>query len=158
MPSHLDTLQIPVTCPKCSHEFTKTFRELKVNTNLGCPKCGQDFNAGDLNPPCKRLRSRSMTSCDKPADWASNESIKIPGGHANRRQQLLLIFTRRKYHEWSRSAPSQYITRRSESAQGFEILFALDRNFTTRWLRWYRVASANRHCRSYPCRSYGPYI
>jgi protein-arginine kinase activator protein McsA len=54
MPSHLDTLQIPVTCPKCGHEFTKTFRELKVNTNLGCPKCAQDFNAGDLKPALQK--------------------------------------------------------------------------------------------------------
>ena len=54
MPSHLDTLQIPITCQKCGHEFTMTFREVKLNRNLNCPKCGQGFNAGDLKPALQK--------------------------------------------------------------------------------------------------------
>jgi hypothetical protein len=31
-----------------------TFREVKLNRNLNCPKCGQGFNAGDLKPALQR--------------------------------------------------------------------------------------------------------
>ena len=38
--------QVPITCPKCHHEFTKTLADLEREPEFACPgNCGVSFES-----------------------------------------------------------------------------------------------------------------
>lgn len=44
-----DAAEVPFTCPKCGHKFTKTVGELKADAHFACPVCQAGFDASNFN-------------------------------------------------------------------------------------------------------------
>jgi transcription initiation factor IIE alpha subunit len=47
--------RLPITCPKCGHEFTKTVAGLKREPKFSCPKCGQQFDGAGFLPGVQKI-------------------------------------------------------------------------------------------------------
>uniref|UniRef100_A0A6M3K931 DUF7836 domain-containing protein n=1 Tax=viral metagenome TaxID=1070528 RepID=A0A6M3K931_9ZZZZ len=61
--------KIPITCPKCGHQFSKTVREIKTKANFSCPKCGVLFDPKGL--------ASSLEEVDKSLDKLRRDVAKM---------------------------------------------------------------------------------
>ncbi len=48
MPSVFDKLEIPLSCPKCGHEITKTVAWINSHDSFDCVGCGATIDLGNV--------------------------------------------------------------------------------------------------------------